>query len=396
MNIHSKTSLHNISPIVEQQDDNRIDGDVFADVGDEEREEIEAEEADRAAQNIQALIDKAKSNKEISHSEVIEALGDNCDVDGVEEVYDMLGDAGTSLKDTEERESDGLENTDKPCSREIDIDIDPLRAYLKDIGKVPLLSPEKEREICERIANGDESARNELIEANLRLVFNIAKRHEGKGLPLLDLIQEGNIGLIKAAKRFDYTKGYKFSTYATWWIRQMMARAIAGQTRTIRLPVHVVEAIHKANEKAFELSKELGREPTEEEIAKALGVSSKKIRDLMQMAPDVLSLDAPIDEEDGGVFGDFIEDPDTIDPAEVAARASLREQLDKSLKVLEPREESLLRFKFGFEDGCPHTLDEVGKKFHISRERARQIEVKALRKLRRPSCSKNLKEFGRI
>ena len=399
MNIHSKTSPHNISPIVEQQDDNRIDSNVLVNVSGKEREEMAAKEADKVARNIQTIIDKAKPNEEMSRSKVIEALGDNCDANEVEEIYDMLEDAGGHLEenddgDSEECNGDGGE--EKTDSREEDVSFDPLHEYLKSMWQIPLLDAEKEKEICARMANGDKDARNELVEANLRLVFNIARKNENKGLPLFDLIQEGNIGLIRAATLFDYTRGYKFSTYAVWWIRQAMARAIAGQTRVIRIPAHVVEAIHKINETSGDLCKKLGREPTDEEIGRVLGMRKERVRELMQMAPDALSLDAPIDDdEDRYSLGDFIEDTDVVDPSEKAARASLNEQLDKFLHKLEPREESLLRFRYGFEDGFSHTLDEVGKRFGITRERARQVELKALRKLRRPPYSKELIELWR-
>ena len=381
-NIEPQNNIRLISAVV----DNEI-----------ENEDKEAEEADRAAKNIQTLIDKAKLNEEISRSEVVEALGADCNEDGFEEFYDIIEDAGGHLEESEEGSLTGFENEGKGERlgwQENNSAYDSTQAYLKDIIKIPLLDAEKEREICARMANGDKKARDELIEANLRLVFRIARKNEGKGVPLLDLIQEGNIGLVRAASKFDYTKGYKFSTYATWWIRQTIARVIVNQTRLIRLPVHVVEAIHKISEATGELYKELGRDPTEEELGEALGLSAEKVRELMQLAPDVLSLDAPLDDdEDRSCLGDFVVDHDVIDPVNAAIQGSLHEQLNNLLSKLEPREESLLRFRFGFDDGCPHTLDEVGKKFHISRERARQIEKKALRNLRKPSLSKHLKEF---
>ena len=265
--------------------------------------------------------------------------------------------------------------------------------YLKEIGRVPLLSAEREAELSKRMAEGDEKAKQELVEANLRLVVSIAKKYVGKGLFFLDLIQEGNLGLMKAVSKFDYTKGYKFSTYATWWIRQAIPRAIADQARTIRIPVHMVETIHKYTKRSREMSQELGRDATPEEIAKDLNVSPEKIREIIKVAQDPISLETPVGEEEDSHIGDFIEDQDSPAPADAASYALLREQLCEVLHTLTPREEHVLKLRFGLEDGRARTLEEVGQKFNITRERIRQIEAKALRKLRHPSRSKKLRDY---
>ena len=270
---------------------------------------------------------------------------------------------------------------------------DPVRMYLKDIGKIPLLTHERETYLAEQIACGSKAAKDELIEANLRLVVSIAKRHVGKGMYFLDLIQEGNLGLIKAVDKFDYSKGYKFSTYATWWIRQAITRAIADQARTIRIPVHMVETIHKVSRTARQLLQDLGREPTTEEIAESLGYTPEKVREIMKIAQDPVSLETPIGEEEDSHLGDFVEDMDSPAPSDTASYALLREQLCNILHTLTPREEQVIKLRFGLEDGRPRTLEEVGKKFEITRERIRQIEAKALRKLRHPSRSKPLKDY---
>ena len=270
---------------------------------------------------------------------------------------------------------------------------DPVRMYLKEIGKIPLLSPERETYLAEQIALGSKAAKDELIEANLRLVVSIAKRHVGKGMYFLDLIQEGNIGLIKAVEKFDHNKGYKFSTYATWWIRQAITRAIADQARTIRIPVHMVETIHKVSRTARQLLQEFGREPTTDEIAEKLGITADKVREIMKIAQDPVSLETPIGEEEDSHLGDFVEDNDSPAPSDSASYSLLREQLCNILHTLTPREEQVIKLRFGLEDGRPRTLEEVGKQFQITRERIRQIEAKALRKLRHPSRSKTLKDY---
>ena len=265
--------------------------------------------------------------------------------------------------------------------------------YLKEIGKVPLLDAEKELEIAERMANGDEEAKQMLIEANLRLVVSIAKRYVGKGMFFLDLIQEGNLGLMKAVEKFDYTKGYKFSTYATWWIRQAITRAIADQARTIRIPVHMVETIHKVSRYQRQLLQELGHEATPDEVAEKIGMSPEKVREIMKIAQEPVSLETPIGEEEDSHLGDFIPDDDSPAPQDAASYAMLREQIKEVLHTLTPREEHVLKLRYGLNDGRTHTLEEVGKEFNITRERIRQIEAKALRKLRHPSRSKRLKDF---
>ena len=270
---------------------------------------------------------------------------------------------------------------------------DPVRMYLKEIGKIPLLKPEEEIELARRMEKGDEAAKKRLSEANLRLTVSIAKRYAGRGMQFLDLIQEGNLGLIKAVDKFDYRKGYKFSTYATWWIRQAITRAIADQARTIRIPVHMVETINKVIRVSRQLLQELGHDPSPEEIADEMGIPADKVREIMKIAQEPVSLETPIGEEEDSHLGDFIPDDDAPEPAEVASFTLLKEQLVEVLKTLTPREEKVLRLRFGIEDGRTRTLEEVGKEFNVTRERIRQIEAKALRKLRHPSRSKKLKDF---
>ncbi len=270
---------------------------------------------------------------------------------------------------------------------------DPVRMYLKEIGRIPLLDAEKEAELAQRMYDGDEGAKQELVESNLRLVVSIAKRYVGKGMFFLDLIQEGNLGLMKAVEKFDYTKGYKFSTYATWWIRQAISRAIADQSRTIRIPVHMVETIHKVSRSQRQLLQELGRDATTDEIAEDVGMSPEKVREIMKISQDPVSLETPIGEADGSHLGDFIPDDENPTPAEAASYQLLKEQLNEVLHTLAPREEMVLRMRFGLEDGRARTLEEVGQEFNITRERIRQIEAKALRKLRHPARSKCLKDY---
>ena len=340
---------------------------------------------------------ESKNDGSIANSDIMKALEDidyaiaQVDIDSVnpdelesDEVRDIEQDA---------KAYDSAENMEKYFSQEgLAID-DPVRMYLKEIGKIPLLTPERELYLAEQIALDNKAAKDELIEANLRLVVSIAKRHVGKGMYFLDLIQEGNLGLIKAVEKFDYSKGYKFSTYATWWIRQAITRAIADQARTIRIPVHMVETIHKVSRTARTLLQELGREPTTDEIAERLGITADKVRDIMKIAQDPVSLETPIGEEEDSHLGDFVEDMDSPAPSESASYSLLREQLCNILRTLTPREEQVIKLRFGLEDGRPRTLEEVGKQFNITRERIRQIEAKALRKLRHPSRSKTLKDY---
>ena len=270
---------------------------------------------------------------------------------------------------------------------------DPVKVYLKEIGRVPLLTPEEEIDLAMRISEDDQKAKQRLAEANLRLVVSIAKKYVGRGMQFLDLIQEGNLGLIKAVDKFDYTKGFKFSTYATWWIRQAITRAIADQARTIRIPVHMVETINKVKKANSQLLHENGREPTPDEIAEYLDMSTDKVREILRVAQEPVSLETPIGEEEDSHLGDFIPDDEALAPADAASISLLKEQLSEVLKTLTPREEKVLRLRFGLDDGNPKTLEEVGKEFNVTRERIRQIEAKALRKLRHPSRSKKLKDF---
>ena len=338
----------------------------------------------------------SKNDGGILNSDIMKALEDinyditQVDIDSVS--IDEL--EAENFKDIErDVEAYEAKKMEKLLSQEgLAID-DPVRMYLKDIGKISLLTPEREKYLAEQIAVGNKAAKDELIEANLRLVVSTAKRHVGKGMYFLDLIQEGNLGLIKAVEKFDYSKGYKFSTYATWWIRQAITRAIADQARTIRIPVHMVETIHKVSRTARQLLQEFGREPTTDEIAEVLGVTPEKVREILKIAQDPVSLETPIGEEEDSHLGDFVEDNESPAPSDSASYSLLREQLCNILHTLTPREEQVIKLRFGLEDGRPRTLEEVGKQFQITRERIRQIEAKALRKLRHPSRSKTLKDY---
>ena len=346
--------------------------------------------------DVEVLID-SKSEGGIGNSDLMKALED-IDYDIVQVDIDNATSDELESDEFKEIEQDAkayasAENMDKYLSQEgIAID-DPVRMYLKEIGKIPLLTPERETYLAEQITLGNKEAKDELIEANLRLVVSIAKRHVGKGMYFLDLIQEGNLGLIKAVEKFDYGKGFKFSTYATWWIRQAITRAIADQARTIRIPVHMVETIHKVSRTMRQLLQEYGREPTTDEIAEKLGMTADKVREIMKIAQDPVSLETPIGEEEDSHLGDFVEDNDSPAPSESASNSLLREQLRNILRTLTPREEEVIKLRFGLDDGRPRTLEEVGKQFKITRERIRQIEAKALRKLRHPSRSKALKDY---
>jgi RNA polymerase primary sigma factor len=359
--------------------------------------------------NIQSLIDKAKAKGTLTNTEIFAALSDtDYDIDEIDKLYEALDSLGIDVNacfDDEaligsaedELESDldfDRENMDRALSTEGLMIDDPVKQYLKEIGRVPLLDADREAELARLTSEGDEKAKKELVEANLRLVVSIAKRYVGKGLFFLDLIQEGNLGLMKAVSKFDYTKGYKFSTYATWWIRQAITRAIADQARTIRIPVHMVETIHKVTKTSRELLQEKGREVSAEEIARELdGMNPERVREIMKIAQDPISLETPVGEEEDSHIGDFIEDQESPAPAEAASYELLREQLNEVLRTLTPREEQVLRLRFGLEDGRQRTLEEVGQQFNITRERIRQIEAKALRKLRHPSRSKKLRDY---
>ena len=303
-----------------------------------------------------------------------------------------------TLSEMQAIEEEGLENElETSDTLEDDLDNakldDPVRMYLKEIGRIKLLSPEEEQEVAKKMAEGDEAARQRMSEANLRLVVSIAKRYVGRGMQLLDLIQEGNLGLMKAVEKFDYTKGYKFSTYATWWIRQSITRAIADQARTIRIPVHMVETINRVLRTSHAMVQKLGREPTTKEIADELHIEQSKVEEVLKIAQEPVSLETPIGEEEDSHLGDFIQDDEASQPSEEATYTLLREQLEEVLATLTPREQQVLRMRFGLVDGKPHTLEEVGKEFDVTRERIRQIESKALRKLRHPSRSKKLRDF---
>ncbi len=306
----------------------------------------------------------------------------------MEEIYKTLEENGIKIVDDYEKDKELYDQ----LLKEISMD-DPVKMYLKDIGKVPLLSADDEIELARKMMDGDESAKRELSVANLRLVVSIAKRYVGRGMQFLDLIQEGNLGLMKAVEKFDYQKGFKFSTYATWWIRQAITRAIADQARTIRIPVHMVETINKVVRVQRLLLQQYGREPTPEEIAKEMGIPEQKVVEIQQISQDPVSLETPIGEEEDSHLGDFIEDEQALAPTDVVASNLLKEQLLEILDTLTPREEKVLRLRYGLDDGKPRTLEEVGKEFNVTRERIRQIEAKALRKLRHPTRSKRLKEF---
>lgn len=357
---------------------------------------------------IKALIEKGKATGKITTQEIDEAIsGSNLDMSDFVNLSTKLEDLGIHIEDN-------IDSLDIDDEMEVDMDDsshrmaasdaaiiddnsatidDPVKVYLKDIGNYPLLSPEEEIELAIRIQNDDQRAKQKLTEANLRLVVSIAKRYVGRGMQFLDLIQEGNLGLIKAVDKFDYTKGFKFSTYATWWIRQAITRAIADQARTIRIPVHMVETINKVKKTNSQLLHKNGRDPSAEEIADVLDMPVEKVREILRVAQEPVSLETPIGEEEDSHLGDFIPDDDAPAPADAASSSLLKEELARVLKTLTPREEKVLSLRFGLEDGHPHTLEEVGKEFNVTRERIRQIEAKALRKLRHPTRSKKLKDY---
>lgn len=350
------------------------------------------------ATRVDELIEKGKAKGVLTYKEVMDTLEElELDPEQIERIYDRFEAANIDVVEETNAAEEIVEDiaeieTEIVAAEGISID-DPVRMYLKEIGKVPLLTAAEEISIAKRMAYGDEEARKELIDANLRLVVSVAKKYVGKGLLFLDLIQEGNLGLIKAVEKFDYRKGYKFSTYATWWIRQAITRAIADQARTIRIPVHMVETINKLIRCQRQLIQELGREPRPEEIAKEMDITVEKVREIKKIAQEPVSLETPIGEEEDSHLGDFIPDEDAPEPATVASFTLLREQLMEVLDTLTPREEMVIRLRFGLDDGKTRTLEEVGRVFKVTRERIRQIEAKALRKLRQPSRSKKLRDF---
>ena len=369
-------------------------------------------------QKLEALITEAKKTGKVSSKHLVETLDDvDATQDQTERFYDILEQAGIEIDVSDVLDLIGTADMDNPTLSEMqaiedeglpaDLDEpealpedvenakldDPVRMYLKEIGRIKLLTPEEEQEIAKKMAEGDEDARKRMSEANLRLVVSIAKRYVGRGMQLLDLIQEGNLGLMKAVEKFDYTKGYKFSTYATWWIRQSITRAIADQARTIRIPVHMVETINRVLRTSHSMVQKLGREPTTKEIADELHIEESKVEEVLKIAQEPVSLETPIGEEEDSHLGDFIQDDEASQPSEEASYTLLREQLEEVLSTLTPREEQVLRMRFGLTDGKPHTLEEGGKEFDVTRERIRQIESKALRKLRHPSRSKKLRDF---
>ena len=342
---------------------------------------------------VKNLLDKGKKNGVLTYQEILDEV-ENIDLspEQIEKIYEVLESMGLEVQ--------GVANDVDIIEEEIDLSVpegiaidDPVRMYLKEIGKVPLLSSEEEMELAKQIEEGSQYAKKKLAEANLRLVVSIAKRYVGRGMLFLDLIQEGNLGLIKAVEKFDFRKGFKFSTYATWWIRQAITRAIADQARTIRIPVHMVETINKLIRVQRQLLQELGRDPFPEEISKVMDLPVEKVREIQKIAQEPVSLETPIGEEEDSHLGDFIPDDDAPAPAEAAAFTMLKEQLINVLDTLTPREEKVLRLRFGLDDGRARTLEEVGKEFNVTRERIRQIEAKALRKLRHPSRSKKLKDY---
>lgn len=369
-------------------------------------------------EKAKVLIDKGKKSGSLTWSEVFNTFSDlELDKDQIDNLYETLGNLGIEIVENKEEKLDinftkenelelkeieeemknpensvDLEQLDLSLPKGISID-DPVRMYLKEIGKIPLLKAHEEVELARRMVEGDEVAKQRLVEANLRLVVSIAKRYVGRGMLFLDLIQEGNLGLIKAVEKFDYVKGFKFSTYATWWIRQAITRAIADQARTIRIPVHMVETINKLIRVSRQLLQELGRDPRPEEIAEKMDMTEEKVREIMKIAQDPVSLETPIGEEEDSHLGDFIPDDDAPAPAEAAAYSLLREQIAEVLDSLNDREQKVLKLRFGLDDGKARTLEEVGKEFEVTRERIRQIEAKALRKLRHPSRSKKLRDY---
>jgi len=384
-----------------------------------EGKEVPPKEKPKSQEEIisEQLAEKAGKKKVLTYSDISDVIGDReLDKDVLDEIYQKLAEVGVDIA-TEEPDEAELKKMDEeevedpemdaaiaenPSAKEIDLEAavskgvavdDPVRMYLKEIGKVPLLTADEEVELAKRMEQGDEEAKRKLCEANLRLVVSIAKKYVGRGMLFLDLIQEGNLGLIKAVDKFDWTKGYKFSTYATWWIRQAITRSIADQARTIRIPVHMVETINKLIRISRQLLQEEGREPTPDEIAAEMGITVEKVREIQKIAQEPVSLETPIGEEEDSHLGDFIPDDDAPAPAEAAAFSMLKDQLEEVLSTLTEREQKVLKLRFGLDDGRARTLEEVGKEFDVTRERIRQIEAKALRKLRHPTRRKKLEDY---
>ena len=370
-------------------------------VENDEAQEMEKAETDK---KIKRIVEFAKKNKKITYGDLAVEL-DNFSTEEMDKVFDALEKMGVDIGKDDDLDEEGPDEEDLQEVEDLkldDLDVagyessnidDPVRMYLREIGKIPLLTYEEELDLAKKVLEGDEEAKQKLAESNLRLVVSIAKKYVGRGMLFLDLIQEGNMGLIKAVEKFDYTKGFKFSTYATWWIRQAITRAIADQARTIRIPVHMVETINKLIRTSRHLLQQLGREPTQEEIAQEMEMPVEKVMEIQKIAQDPVSLETPIGEEDDSHLGDFIKDEDSPEPQDSAAYTLLKEQLEEVMSTLTPREAKVLKLRFGLEDGKARTLEEVGKEFKVTRERIRQIEAKALRKLRHPSRSKKLKDY---
>ena len=366
------------------------------------KEEVVDEEKQKIKDEVKNIVEQAKDGKmtyaelatklDSINPEQIDKVFDEFEEMGVDILSDDFGEEEPNIEDLEEVEEIKVDDENFAVLDGVSVE-DPVRMYLREIGKIPLLTYEEESELAKGVLEGNEEAKKKLSESNLRLVVSIAKKYVGRGMLFLDLIQEGNMGLIKAVEKFDYTKGYKFSTYATWWIRQAITRAIADQARTIRIPVHMVETINKLIRTSRLLLQRLGREPTPEEIAEELEMSVEKVMEIQKIAQDPVSLETPIGEEDDSHLGDFIQDDDSPAPQDAAAYTMLKEQLEEVMNTLTPREAKVLKLRFGLEDGKSRTLEEVGKEFDVTRERIRQIEAKALRKLRHPSRSKKLKDY---
>lgn len=393
-----KESKKKENEIEEKEDEKEIDKKEENSSIEDKKEQKEENSQDKVTE----IIEKAKTQGQITYGELASEL-DDANVEQIDKVFDAFEDLGVDIlqEDLEEPDIEDLEEVEDIKLEDIDLNAamdgvnvdDPVRMYLREIGKIPLLNYEQELELAKKILQGDEEAKQKLSESNLRLVVSIAKKYVGRGMLFLDLIQEGNMGLIKAVEKFDYTKGFKFSTYATWWIRQAITRAIADQARTIRIPVHMVETINKLIRTSRHLLQQLGREPTPEEIAKEMEISVEKVMEIQKIAQDPVSLETPIGEEDDSHLGDFIQDDDSPAPQDSAAYTLLKEQLEEVMQTLTPREAKVLKLRFGLEDGKARTLEEVGREFMVTRERIRQIEAKALRKLRHPSRSKKLRDY---